>query len=295
MKDSTTKRSNHISTLASQTTSVVSIALVLLILGVMACLVVGARNATEAVRSSLAMTVNIHAGASDYDIKTLRAALTKAPYSAETRYVSAAEVLAQESKFIGDSTLTLLDGNPYNAEIQVRLCPEYLSADSIAKITTSLTQKYPAAESVVAQSDVADSVSRNMNTLMLIPAAVALALLLISFVLINNTISVAIYGRRFVIHTMKLVGARRGFIRRPFVRMGITAGLCGAIIASAILCGARAYLPYADTDVAAMIGWNDVALICAALAVCGMAVCGLAAAWSANRYLNKNYDQLFKK
>ena len=191
--------------------------------------------------------------------------------------------------------MTLLDGNPYNAEIQVRLCPEYLSADSIAKITTSLTQKYPAAESVVAQSDVADSVSRNMNTLMLIPAAVALALLLISFVLINNTISVAIYGRRFVIHTMKLVGARRGFIRRPFVRMGITAGLCGAIIASAILCGARAYLPYADTDVAAMIGWNDVALICAALAVCGMAVCGLAAAWSANRYLNKNYDQLFKK
>ena len=210
MKDSTTKRSNHISTLASQTTSVVSIALVLLILGVMACLVVGARNATEAVRSSLAMTVNVRSGASDYDVKTLRAALTKAPYSAEARYVSAAEVLAQESKFIGDSTLSLLDENPYNAEIQVRLRPEYLSADSIAKITATL-----------AQSNVADSVSRNMNTLMLVPAAVALALLLISFVLINNTISVAIYGRRFIIHTMKLVGARRGFIRRPFVRMGI--------------------------------------------------------------------------
>lgn len=281
--------------MASQTTSVVSIALVLLILGVMACLVVGARNATEAVRSSLSMTVNVRTDADDYDIKTLRAALTKAPYSAEAKYISAAEVLAQESKFIGDSTLSLLDENPYNAEIQVRLRPEYLNADSIAKITKAITTKYPAAESVVTQSDVADSVSHNMNTLMLVPAAVALALLLVSFVLINNTISVAIYGRRFIIHTMKLVGARRGFIRRPFVRMGIVAGLLGSIIASAILCGARAYLPYADADVAAMIGWYDIALICAALAVCGMTVCGLAAAWSANRYLNKNYDQLFKK
>ena len=295
MRNRTDNRPSHISTLASQTTSVVSIALVLLILGVMACVVVGARNATEAVRSSLTMTVNVRTGADDFDVKTLRAALAKAPYSAEAKYVSAAEVLAQESKYIGDSTLEILGENPYNAEIQVRLRPGYLSADSIAKITASLTKTYPAAESVVTQSDVADSVGRNMDTLAIVPAIVALALLLISFVLINNTISVAIYGRRFIIHTMKLVGARRGFIRRPFVRMGILAGLYGAAIADAALCGARAYLPYADTDVAAMLGWDDVALICTALAAIGMAVCGLAARWSANRYLNKNYDQLFKK
>lgn len=295
MSKNTVRQSSHISTLGSQTTSVVSIALVLLILGVMACIVIGARNATEAVRSSLSMTINVRAGADDYDITTLRAAIAKAPYSADTRYVSAAEVLAEERKLTADSTLDILGENPYNAEIQVRLRPEYLSADSIAKITSTLTSKYPAAESVITQSDVAESVSRNMNTLILVPAAVAIALLLISFVLINNTISVAIYSRRFIIHSMKLVGAKRGFIRRPFVRIGILAGAIGAIIASAILCGVRAYLPYADTDIAAMLEWQDIVIVCIALAVIGMAICGLAAAWSANRYLKKNYDQLFKK
>jgi cell division transport system permease protein len=114
-------------------------------------------------------------------------------------------------------------------------------------------------------------------------------------VLINNTVSLAIYSRRFIIHTMKLVGATPGFIRRPFVRTGLFNGLISGIIASALLAGVQVYAVNLDADVANTLTWTDAAIVYVAITLIGMAVCTLASIWSTNRYLRRNYDSLYRK
>lgn len=291
MKD---KKSAKISTLGSQLSSVVSVTLVLILLGSLALVFTGARNAIENVRSSMTLTVTVPAGLSDYDINPVKQALTKAPYCTKFTYTSAEEVLAAESQLLGDSAFMLLDENPYSAEFDVRLAPEYSNPDSVDKAVAAI-KAIPVVEDVQAPVNVATDVDRSLGKVSLIIGCVALALLVISIVLINNTVSLSIYGRRFIIHTMTLVGAKRSFIRAPFVKAGASCGLIAGIVADAILGGLYAYVLSAEPELAANVTTFQMSVIFTGLVLSGVLICALTAYFAATRYLNKRYDQLFKK
>ena len=137
-----------------------------------------------------------------------------------------------------------------------------------------------------------DSMLKRVGAVLLIVAAILLA---VSVALINNTISLSIYARRFVIHTMKLVGATGGFIRRPFVMSGMVSGLIAGLAASAFLCGIRFYVERLDTAIARTLPWEWVALVCVLLTLLGMSICVITAAVATNRYIRASYDEMFLK
>jgi cell division transport system permease protein len=138
-----------------------------------------------------------------------------------------------------------------------------------------------------------DNVNRNISTLMLVLIVAACALTPISFVLINNTVRLTIYSHRFTIHTMKLVGASRGFIRRPFMLSNLLQGTLAAVVASALLAGMASYVFTLDPALQAYVGWEQLAAVFAALLIAGILICLMAAWFATQRYLTRSYDELF--
>ena len=292
------KRSQHISILGSRITSVVSVALVLVLLGVAALMTSAARKATDNVRRNMGFTIKMERGMGADEINNMKKRLAKAAYVESFVYASPDEILAQESEIIGEDIMALVDENPYGAEFDVKVRPQWAHSDSIASIALSVGSA-KGVEDVLTDTGVIDSVNRNISRLTWIMLAVAAALLAISFVLINNTVSLAVYSRRFVIHTMRLVGATGAFIRacrgaNPIrIKAGAATGLVASIAASAVLAVAQAYPMRSDAALAGVLDWRTSAIVYALLAAIGIIICLLASAFATNRYLRSDVDDYY--
>lgn len=288
------KRNTHISTFGSRATSVASLALTLIIFGLVGLIVLSAHNAAKMVRSNVTVLVKVLPQADAEQVNALKQELGKADYLASHTYTSAEAVLAQETEYIGEDMVALLDENPYNAEFELRLKDKWANADSVNAIIKRLSAN-PAVEQVAADTAVVQNADTVLNKITLILLCVAGALLLISFVLINNTVSLSIYSRRFTIHTMKLVGATPSFIRRPFVGAGIVNGLIAGLIAAAVLAAVQYWCTDTDPDISLTLPWQQTMWVYLSLPVIGMTLCALTAWWAASRYLRRSYDRLFRK
>lgn len=288
------KRSVRISTLGSQITSVISVSLVLLILGLLAMILVASRSLGEQVRSNMGFIVKVERGATDVDVNRLKQYFGAAPYVDRYVFSSADDILAEESKYIGEDLASLTDENPYGAEFDVKVRANWATGDSIESLAARV-QAYDAVEEVVTETAVIDSINSVLSQVGWVLAAIAAALLVISFVLINNTVSLSVYSRRFIIHTMTLVGATGGFIRRPFVLAGLATGAVAALVAIGLLAALRGYAATLDPIVETAVGWNSMWLIFAAMMLTGLIICGLASMIATNRYLRAGYDEMFMK
>lgn len=287
------KRALHISVLGSRVTSIVSVTLVLVLLGITAVMAYAARNTTDNIRRNMGFTVKMEQGAPSSDVNAMKKILGKARYVDAFVYAGPEEILAQESEIIGEDIMQLVDENPYGAEFDVRLKTDWADSDSIAAISAVLIRQ-KGVEEVLSDTGIINSVNHNLRRLTLIMLAVAAALLVISFVLINNTVSLSVYSRRFVIHTMRLVGATASFIRRPFLAAGALTGLIAAAIASAILAALQAYAMKTDPALATALDWTHSIAVYGLLAVTGVVICLLASAFATNRYLRHDIDDYYR-
>lgn len=288
------KRSNRISTFGSQLTAIVSVTLVLLILGVLAVIGVIGNSGADLLKRNLGFVVKVERDASEQDINRLKKMFNTAPYVAQYVYSSADEIMASEAEYIGEDIASLLDVNPFGAEFDVKVTPAYASVDSIEAVSVRLADDR-AIESVLTESAVIASVNNTLGRMTWILAGVAAALLLISIVLIYNTVHLAVYSRRFVIHTMKLVGATGGFIRRPFVAAGAVNGLISAALASAVLIGGLAYGSKIDPLIGTCFSVELCAPVVVGLFIVGLVICTLSSLFATNRYLRADYDDMFMK
>ncbi|MDE6285666.1 MAG: permease-like cell division protein FtsX [Muribaculaceae bacterium] len=286
------KRSHHISVFGSRATSVVSVALVLILIGLVVLMSAAAHTATDNLRRNLGFTVKMERDAEAEKINSLKRVLSGAPFAETYVYAGADEILAQEAEIIGEDIMQLVDENPYGAEFDVRLRPAYACGDSIERIAARL-EALPGVEDVLTDTGVIDSVNHNISRVMLVMLAVAAALLVISFVLINNTVSLAVYSRRFIIHTMRLVGATAAFIRRPFIAAGAVNGMLSAAVACVVLAAAQAWVMQSDPALASVLDWRVSAVIYAALVITGVLICLLASAIATTRYLRSDIDDYY--
>lgn len=286
------KRSLHISVFGSRITSVVSVTLVLILLGIVAVMSCATRTATDNVRRNMGFTVKMEQGAGTADINAMKRFLTSAPFAETYVFAGADEILAAESELIGEDIMLLVDENPYGAEFDVRVRPDRACGDSITAISTQISAM-AGVDEVLTDTGIIDSVNDNIARLTWIMLAVAAALLIISFVLINNTVSLAVYSRRFIIHTMRLVGATGSFIRRPFLAAGAVTGLVSACIASGVLAMMQAYAMRSDAALAGVLDWRLSALVYLMLGITGVAICLLASAFATNRYLRSDIDDYY--
>lgn len=277
--------------MGSQATSVISVTLVLLIVGLLVAVGMAAKRVTDSVMSQVSIIVKADLYATDAEKAELYAMLAGAPYCAEVTHTTADQVFEQEMAYNAEE-LKALGENPYSDEYEVTLAPAYVHPDSVRMIGDGL-MLYGSVDEVVSQVDVVSDLHRVAGKVSIIMGIVALALLAISLVLIYNTVSIAVYARRFVIRSMQLVGATAGFIRGPFIRSGILWGIIAGVAASLLLGGAWMYLRGVYPEAAAMIGWPDMAGICCLMLCLGVLICGLAAYFATTRYLRATLDQLY--
>ncbi len=287
------KKQSGISTFSAQITSTISVSLVLLLLGIIAFLGIAANSMTDSIKANMGFDVILKENTSDDEVNSLKQMWTNATYVSSIKYHSADDALRKWEAETGEDLIALLGINPFSPEFEVKVKADYANSDSITAITKSI-KNYSSIAEINIHSDMIDEINNNISSIALILMVIAAALMLISFVLINNTVRLTVYSLRFIIHTMKLVGATGGFIRRPFIINNIIHGLIAAVISIIILAGILYYVQTLDTAILNAIGWEAAAWVFGAIIIIGIGICALAALLATNKYLRIDYDDMFK-
>ncbi len=231
---SSQEKKSEVSFFNANFTSIISVALLLVILGVVAVFMIAGRNLSDSIKSNVGFAVVVEPNAPDAQVLDLKRYFNDAQYVASAKYISADDALAAWQSDTGEDLMELLGANPLYGEFDVRLKPVYANPDSLAAITAEVAPM-PGVLSVEVQKEMIDNINSNIRKISLVLIIIAFALVFISFALINNTVQLSVYSKRFLIHTMKLVGATAGFIRRPFVISSVINGIIAAIVAEIIL------------------------------------------------------------
>ncbi len=284
----------RISYWAAHLTTVVSVTLVLLIVGIIALGSIAAGTESQRLREKIELCVVMADSVGNARAKTLGAEVAKKPYALDVSVVTKEEAMKRWEAETGENLEETFGVNPLSPEVAFRVKADYAAPAKIAAITRELSV-LPGVESVSApDTEMVEAMNRNLGKVTLILSIVGVVMLVISFVLINNTVHLTIYSRRFSIHTMQLVGATNGFIRRPFVGQNAMTGLISGLLASAAIIALVWFAPEAGmAELQSVIGWEFVGYICCALVALGVMICALAAMMATTKYLRKDYDELF--
>ena len=280
---------------AAHLTTIISVTLVLLIIGIITLISVSAATETRRLRERLEVSVVMADSVSDAGAKHLAEEIAKSPYALSVGVVTKEAALKNWKADTGEDLESLFGVNPLSPEVTFTIKSDYASESELRKIDASLRSNPAVADVALPDSQMVANMNRNIENFTLILGVIALVMIVISFVLINNTVHLAVYARRFTIHTMQLVGATNGFIRRPFILNNMLSGLLAGVLASALLALAVAFAPQAGfANVGDYIKWELLAIVAGALILTGMLICGVAAWIATTRYLRQDYDQLFK-
>jgi cell division transport system permease protein len=271
----------------------ISTSMVLVLLGLVVFSVQTSRNLSHWVKENLTVTVVLNDEVSVGDAKRFQQDLVRRPFSKDVLYISREQALKEQTDAMGSDTSAFLGMNPFPATLELQLHSDYANADSLAWISDEL-RKNPKVTDVAYQVDLMDSVNRNLAKLNILLLVLAVLLTFISFSLINNTVRLSVYSRRFLIHTMKLVGASWGFIRRPFMRQGALVGVIAALIAIIVLGGGIYALYYYEPNILAIITWRELVITALAVLVFGLVITLTCSYISVNRFLRMPAGELYK-
>ena len=288
------EKKSKISYFSANITPIISVSLVLLLLGVVALLGIAANTLTTYVKENIGFDVVVNNNASEQEIDGLKQYWMKAPYVSSVKYISKEDALRAWEQDTGEDLMAVIGVNPLSAEFEVRVKAQYVSVDSLNKIEYELKQN-AVIESIQMHKDIVSQINSNVQRIMLGLLIVLVMLIIISFVLINNTVRLAVYSRRFIIHTMKLVGATPGFIRRPFVLTNVLNGVIASMVAISVLASGVYYVLNTNPDYASLVDMIHVWIVFGALVVLGILMCAIAATLATNRFIGLNYDELFTK
>ena len=273
-------------------TAVASVSLVLLLLGIAAFTAIITSEITKDIKDNLGFDVLLVDELAQEDVTRVHNILVHNPAVREAVVVTPDEAAKEWEADMGENVIELCDVNPVPTVIEVKVKAKYAASDSIAKVTDYI-RKDRAVSNISLNSDLIDSITDNTQTLYLILSLIGVALLLISFVLINNTVHLTVYSRRFLIHTMKLVGATHGFIRRPFIIDNVINGAIAGLLADILLLLFLLYGPEINVIYAALKTEMTV-IVFSALILTGIVICAIASLLAANKYLGKEYDEMFE-
>ena len=271
----------------------ISTSMVLVLLGLVVFSVLTSRNLSQWVKENLTVTVMLKDEVSVNEAKLLCRDLYHRPYSRNIDYISREQALKEQSEAMGSDPSEFLGVNPFSATLELQMKSDYANRDSLKWIAAEI-KKNPKVADVAYQVDLMDSVNRNLTKVNILLLVIAALLTFISFSLINNTVRLSVYSRRFLIHTMKLVGASWGFIRRPFMRNGLVVGVIAAIIAIAVLGGCVYGLYYYEPNIITIITWVELAITAGAVLLLGIIITTVSSYISVNKFLRMAAGELYK-
>ncbi len=276
-----------------QTISVyISTTMVLLLLGVMGLLFVTAEALSRHIKQDLTLSVIIKNETTTPEILKLKKEMEKKAYVQKCRYISREEVLEEQKKELGTDPVEFLGYNPYEASLELTLKNEYANNKSIASIEKEITKRKEVSE-VVYQKELINMVNSNIRKITLALTVLLAMLTLISWSLIGNLVRLSIYSKRFLMHTMKLVGATWGFIRRPFLLHNLKIGLFSGILANLLLAGGLYLLWQKEPAIATILPIEHLAIVAAGTTLFGVIICTLCAYLSVNKFLRMGSNDLY--
>lgn len=290
------RRRHHIIPLfTTRATATVSVALVLFILGMASLIGIATHVVTDNIRENMGFVVLFNEDVTASDIAKVKSMFENEPGVSSTVYSSPDAVLERWQNMVGEEEdIVRLSGiNPFVAELEVHVRSAYASSDSLDRMIAPL-MLLPQVGEVKIHTEMVDRVNATLRSVGFGLLIVAVALLIVSFVLIFNTVRLSVYARRFTIYTMKLVGATGGFIRRPFLLDNIVNGLVAGLLASIALVLVVAYGRTLDLSVTEILTWESVLPVIGGLLLTGVLICLVAALFATNRYLRLSYDEMFR-
>ena len=273
-------------------TSIISTGMVLVLLGMMVLLGLAARMLADSVRENLTVTVVLADEASDSQAHRTAQALEQKPYVADLQYISREEALREHVQSMGISAAEFLDSNPFSISLEVRMKPAYSCSDSLLWISKEL-ESTELVTDVIYQDDLVRSVNDNIRRITTVLLVIAALLVIISLSLIRNTVRLSVYSQRFTIRTMKLVGARWSFIRRPFLWRAVGTGLLAALLADGVLLAAIRWVATKDPEVARYVTWQSLAITGGCVLAVGLLMTVLCTFVSVTHYLKAREASLY--
>lgn len=276
----------------SRLTAIISIALVLFLMGLIMLMGLLGNKLSVYVKENLSFSIVLKDKLKETDIQKMQHKLDALPFIKSTAYISKEQAAKELEEELGENPETFLGFNPLQASIEVKLHAAYANPDSLPLIEQQI-KRYTSVDELLYRKDMMEMVHNNMQRLGVILLALAAVLTLISFVLIGNTIRLLIYSKRFLIHTMKLVGATAGFIRAPFIRYNIVSGLMAAILAILLLTGTLYYLQNELEGFVQLLDIQTLLIVDGAVVVLGLLLSTIATIIAVNKYLRMEVDQLY--
>jgi cell division transport system permease protein len=277
---------------SSYVTLVISVSLVLFLLGALGFILINARELSDYFRESLSFSVMLDDQAKEADIRMLQKDLDAKIYVKSTEYVSKDEAAVKMKEDLGEDFINFLGDNPLPPSIDVYLYAGYTSPDSVAKIEKYVLE-YPFVKEVYYQESLLFLINENVKKISLFLLVISSFLFLIALTIINNTIRLSIYSRRFLIRTMQLVGATRAFIRKPFLVQSAFHGLVAALISLSLLMG---LLYLIEKEFFMLFSFNSTKLLLllgASIVIIGVLINLISTYFSVNRYLSISEDKLY--
>lgn len=277
---------------SSYFSTIISISLVLFMLGTLGLIVMHAKKLSDYVKENIGFSVILKENVKEVDIVQLQKTLDATNYVKSTEYITKEEAAESLKNDLGEDFISFLGYNPLLASIEVRLKADYANNDSIAWIERDLLSNTKVKE-VIYQKSLISMVNENIKKISLVILGFSALLLLISIALINNTIRLSIYSKRFLIKSMQLVGATKGFIRRPFVIKGIMQGIYAGIIAVGLLVG---ILYLAQREIPELLFLQDeqlIAILFGFVILLGILISWLSTFLAVRKYLRLKTDDLY--
>ncbi len=261
-------------------------------LGLLGMLILNAKRVSDYVKENIGFSIILKENVKEVDIIRLQKNLDASEYVKSTEYITKAQAAEELQQELGEDFIEFLGYNPLLASIEVHLYAPYANPDSLEVIEGDF-QKYDQIKEVFYQKSLVNLLNENIRKISLIILVFSALLFLIAIALINNTIRLSVYSKRFIIHTMQLVGATKGFIRRPFLYRSAFHGLIASILTIGLLSG---LLYFGQQEFREIISFQDIEILGVlffAILILGIAINWISTFFAVNKYLRMNVDKLY--
>ena len=272
--------------------SVISITLVLLLVGVASMLIVNAKSVSDYFKENMQVSVLMKQDVSEDDAMAYATSLDALPFIKGTRFISKEEGTKDMTDMLGEDFLSVFETAPIPVSVDVTLKADYVSADSLEIVKKAISDS-PLVDEVVYQQSLVDKLNTNLGKISLVLGVFLVLLLFISFVLINNTVRLNVFSKRFTIHTMKLVGATKSFIRAPFLGQAVFQGLFSALLATALLLGLMFLLRKEFSQLFEVFSLDLLLVVIGIVIVSGVLICLVSTFFVVGKLVSLSNDELY--
>ncbi len=272
--------------------TVLSISLVLFLVGIASLLLVNARGVTDYFKENMQVSVLMKPDISDAQTLEYQVTLDALPFVRSTEFISKAQGTREMEQMLGEGFLDVFEASPIPASVNVTLAADYVTPDSL-DVVKSVILKSPIVDEVDYQQSLIEALNANLQKISLILGVFIALLLFISFVLINNTVRLNVFARRFTIHTMKLVGATRSFIRGPFMGQAVFQGIFSALFAIILLLVALFFVRSEFSQLFEIFSKELLLVVMCIVLVSGVLICTVSTYFVVNKLVASGKDELY--